>query len=459
MLKYKTKYFDFDSGAVAELKKSVANDEIPSTYEIKARFTDSTPDSHGDIITREGTTRALPDYREWRNIRYMHQPKAVGLAKHIGEEDGADLEWNEVVVKLVDKDTIHQVQEGVLKGLSVGILFNPFDTASCEWLDDGGWKIKEYMLAEISVVDHPAHPNASVIEAALGEVEGDIKSFSKELKNVLRSATSTEELVPLLKSLTVEQKEIDMLKEAVQIEEEKEILEEGAETEVLEKEGRDWDKEQAMPDEGIVPEEDEEEEDEEEAEAESEEEAVEVEADPEPEEAVEELEAEVEADLEVEVEADVELDIVEEVDEEELLELPEEELHIEDSEEEEEEEEEMLPESNEEAELSIKVNEEEDVIDRLARLEAMLEKLLGESTEGVEAATAEADVETLAVTEQEEKDLAETELTTPSNRKANMDIGISEDEEEVVGEKTITYRKKYSDSETRIRKVLENLEL
>jgi len=141
MLKYKTKYFDFDSVAVDALKKSAANDETPSTYEMKARFTDSTPDSHGDIITREGTTRALPDYREWRNIRYMHQPKAVGLAKHIGEEDGADLEWNEVIVKLVDKDTIHQVQEGVLKGLSVGILFNPFDSASCEWLDDGGWKL------------------------------------------------------------------------------------------------------------------------------------------------------------------------------------------------------------------------------------------------------------------------------------------------------------------------------
>ena len=458
MLKYMTKYFDFDKVAVEALQKSSNTDGVPSTYEIKARFTDDSPDSHGDIITREGTTNALPDYREWRNIRYMHEPKAVGLAKNIGENDGADLDWNEVIVKLVDKETIHQVQEGVLKGLSVGILFNPFDTNSCEFMEDGGWKIKEYLLAEISVVDHPAHPNASVIEASLSEVgdERQIQSFSKELKNAIRSAASTEELVPLLKSLSIE-KEVNM--------EDQEKLQSEAEEEVLEKEGRDWDKERASSDveEDVI----EEEEKEEEAEAEEEaEEDAEEEIVPE---AEEEAEAEVEAEpvdeeeeaeeLEVEPELEVEEEIEEEEEEEELSELPEEEEEVSEEVAEEEEEEEQLPESNETEELSIKVNEEEDVLDRLARLEAMLEKLLNISTEDTEVADAEAEANTQVVTEQEEKDLAETELTTPSNRKANMEISAPEVEEEDSGPKKTTFRSKRADAETRIRRVLDNLEL
>ena len=446
MLQYKTKYFSFDKGATAALlTKSEADGEVPSTYEIKARFTDETPDSHGDIITREGTTKALPDYRAWRNIRYMHQPKAVGLAKHIGEADGAELEWNEVIIKLVDKDTIHQVQEGVLKGLSVGILFNPFDSKAVEITEEGGWKINEYLLAEISVVDHPAHPNASVIEAALSKVEGEIRHITQEVKDAIRQASTEEELIPLFKSLVIDKKENDMAKD------------------ILEKEGRDWDKETASPDvEELVEEEVIEEKEEEEIieeiaeeeiaeEAEEEAEVLEEEIVPEPEPEAEVLEAEVAEELEIEEpeEEEVAPELEQSIDGEE-----------EDEEEIEEEEElEQLQESNETEDISIEVNEgtKLSVEERLLRMEAMLEKLLSVSTEDSEATEAEAEVETPVVQTEEELELADSELSTPSNRKPNMELGsdISDDNEDM--DKKVTFRKKHTDSQTRIRQTLEQL--
>lgn len=459
MLKYMTKYFDFDAEAVEELKKSADSDSIPTTLEVKAKFTDETPDSHGDIITRSATERALPDYREWRNIRYMHQPKAVGLAKHIGTDDGADLNWNEVIIKLVDKDTIHQVQEGVLKGLSVGILFNPWDSKSCEMTDEGNWKIKEYLLAEISVVDHPAHPNASVIEQSLGAVEDKkIKSFTPELKTAIRSATSTEELVPLLKSL-IQEKEEDMEKEILEVEEQ--------ELETAEKEGRDWDKERNMPEDVVEAVEIEEEEEEieepvEEVEEVVEEEEIEEEVEEELEPELEEEVAEAEEEIELEVEPIVEEEPAEEAEVEEIEAEPVEEEVIEESEEEEIESEQPL-ESNETEEKTITVNEEDelDVNERLDRIEAMLSKLLGEEAEVSEAVEVEAEAETPVADEPEELELAET--AEPSNRKPNMNLSsdVVEDVEEEKADVNagFTFRKKRTDGQTRIRETLEKFSL
>ena len=475
MLKYMTKYFDFDVQAIETLQKSADSGGVPSTLEIKAKFTDETQDSHGDIITRSATERALPDYREWRNIRYMHQPKAVGLAKHIGTDDGADLNWNEVIIKLVDKDTIHQVQEGVLKGLSVGILFNPWDDKSCEMTEEGNWKIKDYLLAEISVVDHPAHPNASVIEQSLEEVsERRVKEFTPELKSVLRSATSTEELVPLLKSL-VQEKEDDMEKEILEVEEQ--------ETETAEKEGRDWDKERHMPEDVVesveiedgseeeeieepveeVEEPVEEIEDEEEVEEDAEEEAEEV-LEPELEEEVADVEDEVELEDEEVPAEEAEIEEAEEVEAEEVEEEAVEEAVVEEEEEEieaeEEIESELDAESNELAEKSITVSEEDelDVNVRLDRIEAMLKELLGGDAEVSEAIEVEAEIETPVADEPEELELAES--TEPTNRKPNMNLSSEvADVEEEVKESGFTFRRKRTDGQTRIRETLDKFSI
>lgn len=141
---------------------------------VRGYFTSDQKDAVGDIITKDATIKAIPDYKQWGNIRYMHQPKPVGVVRAIGEEDG--LEWNEVVFDITKQDVIEDVENGLLKALSVGILV---DWKDINELQDGGWVINNYKLAEISLVDHPAN-----YDARLKGMQGqDALSYVKGLYN------------------------------------------------------------------------------------------------------------------------------------------------------------------------------------------------------------------------------------------------------------------------------------
>lgn len=120
-------------------------------------FTSDSPDELGDIITRGATERAIPKYRQWGNIRYMHQPRPVGVVTRIGEAD--NLAWNEVEIKVIDPQAVFEVEQGLLKALSIGALIKWEDV---ELLRDGGLLINDYQLAEISLVDHPANYDAAL---------------------------------------------------------------------------------------------------------------------------------------------------------------------------------------------------------------------------------------------------------------------------------------------------------
>jgi hypothetical protein len=124
---------------------------------VRGNFTSDNLDEVGDIITREATVNAIPKYRQWGNIRYMHMPKPVATVTRIGEED--DLNWNEVEIKVIDPDAVFQVKNGLLKALSVGIIIRSFEDITIDE-ETGGWIINSYDLAEISLVDHPANYDA-----------------------------------------------------------------------------------------------------------------------------------------------------------------------------------------------------------------------------------------------------------------------------------------------------------
>jgi len=124
---------------------------------VRGKFTSDNKDEVGDIITRAATERAVPKYRQWGNIRRLHLPEPVGRVEGIGVEDG--LEWNEVEIRVIDPKAIFEVENGLLQALSVGILINFSDI---DFLEDGGWIINDYTLAEISLVDHPANYDAKL---------------------------------------------------------------------------------------------------------------------------------------------------------------------------------------------------------------------------------------------------------------------------------------------------------
>ncbi len=192
------------------------------TIIVNGFFTSDAVDEVGDIITREATENAIPKYRQWGNIRYMHQPKPVAKMLRIGTED--KLKWNEVEIHVIDPDAIFQVKNGLLKALSVGIWIRSWDDITIDE-ETGAWIITAYDLVEISLVDHPANYDACLFL-------DDDKSITAgpELRQLVAQhgfAMVSKTLGAITTSLEMEE-EIDMdeLEKDLQLDEEEIVAEE-----------------------------------------------------------------------------------------------------------------------------------------------------------------------------------------------------------------------------------------
>lgn len=108
-------------------------------------------DSQGEVVRKEALAAALPDYMRFANIREMHQPSAVGVAKEAAiDEKGL---W--LGAKVIDDEAWKKVVEGVYKGFSIGGFVTARDARDPT-------VITGIDLAEISLVDRPANPEATV---------------------------------------------------------------------------------------------------------------------------------------------------------------------------------------------------------------------------------------------------------------------------------------------------------
>jgi HK97 family phage prohead protease len=108
-------------------------------------------DDQGESVTRAALAAALDDYMRFANIREMHQPSAVGVARE-AELDDKGLH---LVAKIVDDEAWHKVVEGVYKGFSIGGRVTARDAAA-------NHVITGVDLLEISLVDRPANPEAVI---------------------------------------------------------------------------------------------------------------------------------------------------------------------------------------------------------------------------------------------------------------------------------------------------------
>ena len=106
-------------------------------------------DSQGEIVRRAALEAALPAYMRFANIREMHLPSAVGVAKEAAVDDtGLYLK-----ARIVDDEAWRKVREGVYKGFSIGGAVTARDPADPRI-------ITGVELTEISLVDRPANPEA-----------------------------------------------------------------------------------------------------------------------------------------------------------------------------------------------------------------------------------------------------------------------------------------------------------
>ena len=210
--------------------------DIPEsdTSVVRGFFTSDQRDEAGDIITRGATERAIPKFRRWGNIRYMHLPRPVGKITRIGEDDG--LAWNEVEIEVIDPEAVFMVRRGLLTALSVGILINIDDV---EFMEDGGWLINDYMLAEISLVDHPCNYDAFLTtvkdvfqEVARQRGSQEVAAYLDTIKEEIEMGDEVEQVVSEQETVEVNRD----LEDAIVINEQAEPeVEQPVETEALQK--------------------------------------------------------------------------------------------------------------------------------------------------------------------------------------------------------------------------------
>lgn len=119
--------------------------------------TDETPDLDGEVVDYEATREAVAEWAKWRNIREMHQNRAVGIAEEIELDDTA--RSLRIGVHVVDEEAWKKVKAGVYKGFSIGgrkLASVISKGAAGEALR----RITKYMMTEISLVDIPCNPSA-----------------------------------------------------------------------------------------------------------------------------------------------------------------------------------------------------------------------------------------------------------------------------------------------------------
>lgn len=172
-------------------RKQAGGSEEDGEWIIAGKYTDDKIDLHGHMIDREAMIRALPTYKQWNTLREMHETP-IGTVKSIGEP-----EWNDIEASIAKttrgKDAWENVQAGVYKAFSVGILVTDGYFLPVKELDDEAFsnidgdmralieeieyvfKITGLVLVENSIVDRPANPGArakALREAGMSEVKG-----------------------------------------------------------------------------------------------------------------------------------------------------------------------------------------------------------------------------------------------------------------------------------------------
>lgn len=109
-------------------------------------------DDAGEIVKPEAMKAALPDYARYPALREMHQPSAAGTML---EADVDAQGFTRVVGHVVDPVAITKVKSGTYRGFSIGGRVLERDSADRTI-------ITAIKLSEISLVDRPANPEASI---------------------------------------------------------------------------------------------------------------------------------------------------------------------------------------------------------------------------------------------------------------------------------------------------------
>ncbi len=148
--------------AFFEIQKADRNPD--GTLMVFGKATDDSVDIDQQICDADWLDRAMPVwFKTGGNIREQHSNIAAGVAKEY-EAKGAE---HFIRALVVDPISVKKVENGVLKGFSIGIK-NPRITRDAKAANG---RIIDGQIVEVSLVDRPANPNCQLVlaKSAVGE--------------------------------------------------------------------------------------------------------------------------------------------------------------------------------------------------------------------------------------------------------------------------------------------------
>lgn len=148
------------------------------------------------VLTYEATQRAAEAWRRWGNIREMHAPRAVGVAREITARD----ETRDLFIGayIADEAAWEKVRSGVYKGFSINA-----DIARWEYSKETEmYRVLDYDIVEVSLVDRPHDPEAVItVFRAVQNSEGGTQMLEQVWRTLMGDAplpSSADEVVDAL---------------------------------------------------------------------------------------------------------------------------------------------------------------------------------------------------------------------------------------------------------------------
>jgi hypothetical protein len=141
------------------------------TYLVSGRISDTTLDLDQERCDAEWLGKAATAwFKDYGNVREMHQPVAVGKAKSL---TGSGVNGFDITAKVVDPGAIVKLENDIYTGFSIGIKGTRYDRSEKALSIAPGGIINGGKIIEVSLVDVPANPNAKFVVAKAAEI-GDV---------------------------------------------------------------------------------------------------------------------------------------------------------------------------------------------------------------------------------------------------------------------------------------------
>jgi hypothetical protein len=165
------------------------DDNGDGTINVYGAATDPSEDLDGQGCDPLWLAAEMPAWFKFANVREQHGPVAAGVGKELERADGD--KWM-LKTHVVDANTVKKVKAGVLKGYSIGVRNGKVRRDKAAGYPNG--RIVGGKIVEISLVDRPCNPNATITICKAAPGSDDLDSVEPLLEDIDPSMYIGEEI-------------------------------------------------------------------------------------------------------------------------------------------------------------------------------------------------------------------------------------------------------------------------